>query len=309
MQAESGEQLDEVAVAERVRRLESSRGGAQAREADGEMRFPAGAQQMVEVRGEGDGFVAPVPQTEEHADADAAEAGGVSAFRTSQAPVVIFFRTGGVQPRVGRAVVGFLVDDETFGTGPDEREVVGFFHRRDFDGESRDFGREGAEYFLEVAVGDEFRMFAGDKEDVAETLRGEVAGLGADLLRLKGDAQDGVLPGKSAVGAAVDAFVGKIERGEKADGFAEVAAGQGAGAHGHFLEPLVVGRRQVARQGGHVRGQRQTQRREDSGRIGRRDERCVHRKRIVYRVFRFCNCKTAPGSGNLVASWIAAKQK
>ena len=206
-------------------------------------------------------------------------------------------------------MVGFLVNDESLGSGADEREVVGRFHRRDLDGERGDFRGENAEDFLEVAVGDEFGMLPGDEEDVAESLRGEVARLGADLFSLEGDTEDGVLAGESAVGAAVDALVREVKRGEQAHGFPEMTAGQGAGGHGHFLEPFVVGGGQVARKSGHRRGQGQAERVKDLRGIGRRDERCVHRQRIVYRDLLFCNCKTGPRSGNLHGSWIAAKQR
>ena len=47
VETESAEQLDEVAVVDRMRGLESAGGGAQTGEADREVRFPTGAQQVV----------------------------------------------------------------------------------------------------------------------------------------------------------------------------------------------------------------------------------------------------------------------
>ena len=276
VQAEGAEELDKIAVVERVGRFESAGGGAQSGEADGEVGFPAGAQEVVEVGGEGDGFFAPIPQAEEDADAETAEAGGVSALRAGEAPVVIFFWSGGVQAGVGRAMVSFVVDDEPLGAGAGEREVVRGLQRCDFDGERGDFRGEDAENFFEVAVGDELGVFAGDEEDVAETLRGEVAGFGADLGGLEGDSEDGVFAREAAVGATVDAFVGEIQRSEEADGFAEVAAGKGAGVAGHVLEVAIDGRCEGAGESGHGRGERQTQRGENLCRIGRRNERSVH---------------------------------
>ena len=264
---------------------------------------------MIEVCGEGDGLLAPIPQAEKHADADAAEAGGVSAIRAGQSPVVILFRSGRVQARVGRAVVGLLVNDQSFRACADQREVIGSFHRRDFDGERRDFRREGAEDLFEVTVGNELRMLPGHEEDIAEALRGEMAGFGADFFGFECDAQDGVLAGKTAVGAAVDALVGQIKRSEKAHGSAEMPAGQRARAPGHVLELIVIHRRQVAGKGGHGRTERQAERGENFCRIGRRDVRRVHARTIVYRDFLFCNCKTGLRSGNLTASCITAKQK
>ena len=52
----------------------------------------------------------------------------------------------------------------------------------------------------------------------------------------EGGAQDGVITGKSAVGAVVDAFVGYVERRVEADGFAEVLAGEVPATHGHGFQ-------------------------------------------------------------------------
>ena len=62
-------------------------------------------------------------------------------------------------------------------------------------------------------------------EEVAKALVVEVACFAQDLLGVEGGAQDGVVAREPAVGAVVDALVGHIEGGEKADRFSEVAAG------------------------------------------------------------------------------------
>ena len=87
------------------------------------------------MRRECDGFFAPVPQPEQHADADAPESRGMSAFGTGEAPVVVFLRSGRVQACIGRTVICFLIDHEPFGSGVDQRDIFLGLHRRDLDGE------------------------------------------------------------------------------------------------------------------------------------------------------------------------------
>jgi len=115
MDAERAEQLDKLAVADRMGRMEPAGRGSKPRETDREMRFPAGAQEMIKMRGERNGFLPPIPESEQHADADAPETGGMTALGTGQAPVVVFLRSGRMQPRVGRTMVCLLVDDESLG--------------------------------------------------------------------------------------------------------------------------------------------------------------------------------------------------
>ena len=279
VQAERADHLHKVAVVQRVGRLKSSGGGAQPRQADREMRLPACAQQMVEVRGQRDGLLAPVPQAEEHADADAAEPGGMPALGAGEAPVVILLRSRRVDLRVGRAVVCLLVDDEPLGPGGDQRLVIRRLHRRDLDGKRRNLRCEHADDLLEVSVGDKFRMLAGDEQNVAEALRREVPCLRADLLGLERDAQDGVLPGKAAVDAAVDAFVGQIEGREQPYGPPEVLPRQRPRAPRHILELGPVGRRQVARESSHRRGKGQADRCHHGGGVGKWSAERAHRCR------------------------------
>ena len=86
---------------------------------------------------------------------------------------------------------------------------------------------QGANTIGEVTVGDKLRVFTSDEEDVAKAFGGQVTRLldhGSDI---EGDAEDGIIARKSAVGAIIDAFIGKVERGEKPDGFTKVTPGDG----------------------------------------------------------------------------------
>lgn len=214
--------------------------GAEAREGDGELGLPTAAGEVFEVSGEGAGFGAPVGEAEEGADPDAPEAAGVGALGAVEAPSEVFLGSGGVELGVGFAVVGFLIDDEAFRAAGDEFGVLVVLHRAHLDGEGGDEGGEAAQAFLEVSVGDELRVLAGDEEEIAEAESVQVAGLGGDLGGGEGGAQDRVVARETAVAAIVDALVGEIERREEAHGAAEMTAGEGGAAPG---EPFEAGGR------------------------------------------------------------------
>ena len=169
---------------------------------------------------------APIRQPEQRADADPAEAAGVSALRTVEPPVEVFLRAGGVQFLIDRAVVGFLIDHEPLRTVGDDFRVVGVLHRPDLDGQRGDERLERVQALLEIAVGDEFRVLAGHQQQVAEAAGVQMARLGHHLADAQRGAQDARVAGKSAVGTIVDALVGKIQRGKKPHRAAKMAAGR-----------------------------------------------------------------------------------
>ena len=227
--SEGGDELDEGAVGEGEGFVRSvlvvSGVGFHAGEGDGEGGFPAVFVEVFEVGGKGEGLMAPVGEAEEGSDADAAEPTGVGAFGAVEPPMEFSFRAGGMEALVSFLVVGFLVNDEAFGAVVDEVLVLVVFHGADFDAEGGDEGGESVEAFLEVAFGDEFGVFAGDEEEVAEAFGVEVSGFGDDLINGEGGAEDGVVAREAAVLAVVDAFVGEVKGSEEAHGAAEVTAG------------------------------------------------------------------------------------
>lgn len=142
--AEGGDEAEEVGIWEVASGiwlvLVVSGVGSHAREGDGELCFPAVFVEVFEVGAEGEGLVVPVGEAEECADADAPEAAGVGALGAIEAPVKVFFGAGGVEGLVGFAVVGFLIDDEAFGSVLDEFGVLVVFHGSDFEGECGEDG-------------------------------------------------------------------------------------------------------------------------------------------------------------------------
>lgn len=247
---EGAEELDHLAVGEgqlRVGLVEVVAGvGAHAGEGDRELGFPAGFEEELQVGGEGESFPAPVGEAEEGADTDAAESAGIGAFGAFEAPFKVLLGAGGVEFAVGFLVIALLVDDEAFRAGLDELGVLVVLHRSDLDAEGGNERFEGIDAFLEIAVGDEFRVFSGHEEDVSEPLGVEVAGFLDDLIDGQGRAEDGVISGKPAILTIIDAFVGEIEGGKHPHGRPEMASGQGGAAVGQSLQTGVGKRLEMA---------------------------------------------------------------
>ncbi len=240
-EAESTDQLDELAVAEVGERLEFAGAGAESGQGDGQLSFPAGAEEVEGVGGDAEGLEAPVGESVEGADAEAAESGGVGAFGGFEAPVEVPLGAGGMHFGVDVAVVGFLVDDEAIGAGLGQGAVGFGFERADFEGDGGDGVVDSADGLGEVIAGDEAGVFTGDEEDIAEALALEGVGFAEDLLEGKGDPEDGVITGEAAVAAIVDALVGEVKGGEEADDSAEALSGEGLGFPAEGFEQLAAG--------------------------------------------------------------------
>ena len=69
-------------------------------------------------------------------------------------------------------------------------------------------------------------MLAGHQQDVPESLRNKMAGLRLDLVNLERHPLNGILAGKSAVGAGIDALIRQVERSKQSHRAAEVASRQ-----------------------------------------------------------------------------------
>ena len=198
--------------------------------------FQQVAEEMIDVSGEREGLLLPIGEAEEGADAEAAEAGGVGALGAIEAPVEIALGAGGVKLGVKRTVVGFLVNDEAFGAGPDDGFVLGRFHGADFERDGGDEVFQALDAAGEVVGRDELGVLAGDEEDVAKALLVKMAGLGLDLVERQGDAENRIVAREAAILADVNALVGKIERREEAHGASEILAGELFGLPGHVFQ-------------------------------------------------------------------------
>ena len=69
-------------------------------------------------------------------------------------------------------------------------------------------------------------MFAGDQQHMPKTFTRQIPAFRDHLIEAERDAQDGIVPREATVTAVIDAFVGKIKRGEKAHGAPEILQGQ-----------------------------------------------------------------------------------
>jgi hypothetical protein len=182
--AKSANELDQVAIGHVSERLKFASARAEPWKGDSDLSFPAVAKEVIGVGGNAEGFETPITEAVESADAKTAETGVVGAFGSVETPIEIALWTGGVHICVDRAVVSFLIDDKTFGAGVDDWAIFVGFHGADFEGDTWDFVVEGADAIGHVVGGDEFGMFAGDEEDIAEAVDEEFAGFFEDFVRL-----------------------------------------------------------------------------------------------------------------------------
>jgi hypothetical protein len=188
--------------------------------------FPAVAKEIIGMCGDAEGFKVPIAEPVESADAETTKTGVIGALRSFETPIEVALGTGSVHVGVDSAVVSLLIDDEAFRAGVGDWSIFVGFHGPNFEGDAWDFVVESADAIGYVVGGDEFGMFAGDEKDVAKAVGEKFAGFFEDFVDGKRDAEDGVVTGKAAIFAVVDAFVGEVERREETDDFAEALLGK-----------------------------------------------------------------------------------
>src|SRR5213076_2727714 len=131
--AQRAHQLNQIAIAHRKMRAKFAGRWTKTRNTYGEGRFPAAFKQIFDMRGQRDRFLAPRSQPKKRANSNATKTGVVAALGTGQAPAKILFWSGQMQLIINRAVICFLVNDETFRAPFNNRNVFLRFHRSDFD--------------------------------------------------------------------------------------------------------------------------------------------------------------------------------
>src|SRR4029077_14258711 len=103
--------------------------------------------------------------------------------------------------------------------------------------------------FGKIIATNEFWMLAGDEKELPETRCRKMSCFLHHFIDRKGDAQNWIFAGESAVTATVDAFVGKIKRGEEPHGAAEMLMGECSCLPGQAIElGIVFGRNQRRKQ-------------------------------------------------------------
>ena len=85
------------------------------------------------MRGKGDRFFLPTPQSEKRSYTNAAKTGGVGPLRTIQAIIKIAFWAGSMQFCVNGALIRLLVDNKSLAASTDDWDVILDRHRTHFD--------------------------------------------------------------------------------------------------------------------------------------------------------------------------------
>ena len=156
---------------------------------------------------EGDRVLTPRGQPKKRANSKATKTCVVATLGTCQTPTKIFFRSGQMQLIVDSAVVRFLVNNETFRAGFNNRNVVFGFHRSDFDRDRGKIIAQDADAFGKIIATNEFWMLTGDEKELPETRCRKMSRFLYYFIDRKRDAQNWIFARESAVTAAVDAFV------------------------------------------------------------------------------------------------------
>src|SRR2546423_6452235 len=218
--------MNEIAIAHGKVRAKFSRRRTKARDTYCEGRFPATFEQIFKMGRESDRFLTPRGQPKKRANSKATKTCVIATLGTCQAPAKILFRAGQMQLIVDGAVVRFLINNETFRTRFNNRNVVFGFHRSDFDRDRGKIITQSADAFGKIIGTNEFWMLAGDEKELPETCCRKMSRFLYHFIDRKRDAQNWIFAGESAVTAAVDAFVGKIKRGEEPHGAAKMLTGK-----------------------------------------------------------------------------------
>src|SRR5437764_443797 len=109
-----GNELHQIAIIHWEKRAKFPRRGPKPGNAHRNRRFPAAFEQVLEMRSQGDRVLAPWRQAKERANSKATKASIVAALWTSESPVKISLRSGGVHFGINRPIIGFLINDEPF---------------------------------------------------------------------------------------------------------------------------------------------------------------------------------------------------
>ena len=154
--AEGGDQLDEAAIIERECGIGGiliiAGVGSHAGKGDGEAGLPAMFHEVVEMGRKGDGFVFPIGEAEERADAYASKSSVVGPFRAIETPAEFFLGTGGVEDFVGFLVIGFLINNEPFCAAFDKIAVLVVFRGTYFNPDGGDEVLQAINALLKIAV-------------------------------------------------------------------------------------------------------------------------------------------------------------
>src|SRR4029077_16771884 len=84
-----------------------------------------------------EGFIVAARQTDQRTDAKPAKTGCVTALDAIQSKIEIAFRSGSMHLRINAAIVGLLVNDESFRACLDNRHIIFRLHWAYFDGNRR----------------------------------------------------------------------------------------------------------------------------------------------------------------------------
>src|ERR1041384_791414 len=180
------------------------------------------------MRGERDRFVLPAPETEKRADAEPAKTGRVTALRTIKPVIKIPFGSGGMQFGINRALISFLINNETFSACANNWSIIFDRHWTDFDRDRRKVRGQRPHAFLQIIIADKLRVLSREQQDLAKAGFGEMARFGSHFIHRESHAQDRIVAREAAITAVIDALVREIKRRKEAHRSSKETSGQRA---------------------------------------------------------------------------------
>ena len=175
-------------------------------------------------------------QAEQGAQVDPAQTGPGGPLGRVEPPEIVPLAAGQVHAAVHLLVVGLLEQGHGVHPGLGQLAVLVHLERIQLDGHRGEVPLQAAGRLDQIGHGRDLRRLTGEKEHVTHAGGGHGPGLGLDFGKGQGAAQDGVLVVEAAVGAAVRAVVGDVERHEHLHRAAEVLQGQPVRPLRHLLQ-------------------------------------------------------------------------
>src|SRR5262249_16173452 len=106
--------------------------------------------------------------------------------------------------RVNAAIVGLLVNDESFRACLDNRHIIFRLDWAYFDGNRRKIGSQSAHAFGKILVPRKFWVLARDEKNLPKSLASEMLRFGDHFVDIKRDAKDWIVTRETAIPAVND---------------------------------------------------------------------------------------------------------
>lgn len=177
-----------------------------------------------------------IVETEESGEADAAHAAENGSLLRVEAVREDPFVSRQMQCFILIGVVRFLENGDVICAAFMEKPVFIDVYGIDFDADDAEILTGDPDGIADIGDVRHMTAFAGEHEDFFQSRDGDVPTFPVQFVVRQAGALDLIMRIETAVNAVIFAIIGEIDRREEIDGIAEVAACDGPGFAGHFLQ-------------------------------------------------------------------------